>query len=308
VLGQGGMAIVLQAMHLHLQQSVAIKLVLPEILQSPELVKRFLREARAMARLRGEHVARVLDVGALETGIPYMILEYLEGTDLACVPHGQLTIGGLVDLVLQACEALGEAHALGIVHRDIKPENLFITRRLGGTPLLKLLDFGISKASAVSARLTLPQAMLGTPAYMSPEQMRSPHDVDHRSDIWSLGIVLYERLAGELPFESCAFSSTVLKAVNEPLPELPVQLPFGLDDVVYRCLEKTPARRFQSITELAVALAPYAASLAQAAITLHRLRALGAMPHAARAPATATGATDHVGSAVAPPGDRRTSR
>src|SRR5262249_52281701 len=153
---------------------------------------------------------------------------------------------------------LAEAHALGIVHRDIKPGNFYLTRGADGTPLLKVLDFGISKVPATGGQLTATQAVMGTPAYMSPEQMRSSRDVDHRSDIWSLGVVLYELLQGAPPFAGDTFSSLVLKVANDPLPRLTVRLPDGLDSVVYRCLEKDPVRRFQDIAALALALARYA--------------------------------------------------
>src|SRR5262249_46470310 len=148
VLGRGGMGTVVRAMHLQLQQPVAVKLLLPEMLRNQQTVERFLREAQAIARLKNEHVARVLDVGTLDNGAPYMVLEYLEGTDLAHFDRAQLSVGDIVDLMLQACEALAEAHAVGVVHRDIKPANLFITLRVDGTRLLKVLDFGISKVSA----------------------------------------------------------------------------------------------------------------------------------------------------------------
>ena len=278
VLGQGGMGIVVQATHLQLYQPVAIKLLLPEMLGNQQVVQRFLREAQAAVRLKSEHVARVIDVGSLETGAPYMVLEYLDGTDLSNIPRAQLTVGGIIDLMLQACEALAEAHSLGIVHRDIKPANFFITRGTGGAPLLKVLDFGISKTPMTGHNLTATQAVMGTPAYMSPEQMRSSRDVDHRSDIWSLGIVLYELVQGAPPFGGDTFSSMVLKVVNEPLPKLTVRLPGDLQDVIYRCLEKDPARRFQNVAELAQALSKYAQSDAQAAITVQRTKGIAGPP------------------------------
>jgi serine/threonine-protein kinase len=203
-----------------------------------------------------------------------MVLEYLEGGDLSSFPRSQLTVGTIVDLVLQACEALAEAHSLGIVHRDIKPANFFITRRADGTLLLKVLDFGISKITTMNGQLTATQAVMGTPAYMSPEQMRSSRDVDHRSDIWSLGVVLYELLQGAPPFESDTFSSMVLKVVNDPLPRLTVRLPGDLENLVYRCLQKDPAMRFQNTAELAHALAKYAQSETQAAISVQRTRGI----------------------------------
>jgi serine/threonine-protein kinase len=274
VLGQGGMGIVVQAMHLQLHQPVAMKFLLPEVLGNQQVVQRFLREAQAAVRLKSEHVARVIDVGSLETGAPYMVLEYLEGADLSNVSRAQLTVGGIVDLMLQACEALAEAHSLGIVHRDVKPANFFITRGADGAPLLKVLDFGISKTPVTGSNLTATQAVMGTPAYMSPEQMRSSRDVDHRSDIWALGVVLYELLQGAPPFGGDTFSSMVIKVVTDPLPQMTVQLPGDLAAIVYRCLEKDPARRFQNVAELAHALAPYAQTETQASISVQRTRSI----------------------------------
>src|SRR5215470_2735426 len=312
VLGQGGMGVVVKAMHLQLNQPVAMKFLLPEVLGNPQVVQRFLREAQAAVRLKSEHVARVIDVGSLETGAPYMVLEYLDGTDLSAFPRGQLTIGGIVDLVLQACEALAEAHALGIVHRDIKPANFFITRGADGAPLLKVLDFGISKAPSAGSNLTATQAVMGTPAYMSPEQMRSSRDVDQRSDIWALGVVLYELLQGVPPFGGDTFSSMVIKVVSEPLPQLTVQLPGDLEAIVYRCLEKDPAQRFQNMAELTQALARYAQSETQAAISVQRTSSIiGTAPSRPaidpgtgqrQVPSTISGA---VGAHTVPPGKRR---
>ena len=276
MLGRGGMGIVFRAMHLQLEQHVAIKFLLPEV-KNARVVQRFMREAQATVRLRSEHVARVIDVGALDTGAPYIVLEYLAGADLKSFAWEPLGIGGLIDLLLQACEALAEAHALGIVHRDIKPANLFITSSLGGVPFLKLLDFGVSKAWPTSD-LTASHTTLGTPPYMAPEQMRSSRGADQRSDIWSLGVVLYEQLQGAKPFVSDMLPALILQVVNDPPPRLTAVMPAGLDAVIYRCLEKDPDRRFQSIAELAVALAPYAQSSAQVAITLQRTRTTGSRP------------------------------
>jgi serine/threonine-protein kinase len=274
VLGQGGMGIVVKATHLQLHQAVAMKFLLPEVLGNQQIVQRFLREAQAAVRLKSEHVARVIDVGSLESGAPYMVLEYLDGADLSNVPRAQLSLGGIIDLVLQACEALAEAHSLGIVHRDIKPANFFITRGADGAPLLKVLDFGISKTPVVGSNLTATQSVMGTPAYMSPEQMRSSRDVDHRSDIWALGVVLYELLQGAPPFGGDTFSSMVIKVVTEALPPMTVALPGELAAIVYRCLEKDPARRFQNVAELALALAPYAQTATQASISVARTRSI----------------------------------
>ncbi|HEV7558639.1 MAG TPA: serine/threonine-protein kinase, partial [Kofleriaceae bacterium] len=208
ILGQGGMGVVVQATHLQLNQPVAIKFLLPEVMRNEQVVQRFLREAQAAVRLRSEHVARVLDVGALDNGAPYMVLEYLDGMDLSALARHQLTIGQIVDLMLQACEGLAEAHAMGIVHRDIKPANFFITRGTDGVQLLKVLDFGISKAMqdpSTDNNLTATSMVMGTPAYMSPEQIKSARSVDLRSDIWSLGVVLYELFQGVQPFQADTF-------------------------------------------------------------------------------------------------------
>lgn len=273
VLGQGGMGFVVAATHLHLEQQVAIKMLLPEVLSNAELARRFLREAQAAVRLRSEHVARVLDVGTAENHAPYMVLEYLEGKDLSSGSHGRMSSGVVVDLILQACEALHEAHSLGFVHRDIKPANLFVTRRSDGTPLLKVLDFGISKLPTQGVQLTATQAIMGTPAYMSPEQMRSSKDVDHRSDIWSLGVVLYELLEGSPPFVGETFSALVVQVVTEPLRPIRAALPRGLEQIIYRCLEKDPARRFRDVAELVQSLAKYASSQTQAAVSAQRTSA-----------------------------------
>ena len=273
VIGEGGMGVVARAHHLQLDQPVAIKFLLPEVLGDREVVQRFVREAQAAVKLRSEHVARVHDVGTLETGAPYMVMEYLEGTDLGGLlrQQGALAAGQAVDFMLQACEALAEAHALGIVHRDIKPANFFITRRAHGAPLLKVLDFGISKAPvSVDAGLTRTQAIMGTPAYMSPEQMRSSRRVDARADIWAVGVVLYELLTGRRPFVGETFSALCLTVAMDPLPPLDGALPAGLRQVVMRCLEKEPDARYQDMAALAAALAPHAQTPAQAASTMER--------------------------------------
>jgi eukaryotic-like serine/threonine-protein kinase len=271
VIGRGGMGIVVKATHVQLEHPVAIKLLQPGLVHRGEVVQRFLREAQLASRLTSEHVARVIDLGTLDSGAPFMALEYLEGQDLSRVPRSQRTIGGIVDLVLQACEALAEAHALGIVHRDIKLANLFVTRRADGSPLLKVLDFGSSK-SVLSSPLTTVRTVLGTPAYMSPEQIRCSRTADHRSDIWSLGIVLYRLLQGAPPFDGDTFRGVAFRVVHEPLPRLSVAVPSGLAEVVHRCLQKDPARRFQDAAELAHALAPHAQSQIQAAISMERTR------------------------------------
>jgi eukaryotic-like serine/threonine-protein kinase len=267
VLGSGGMGVVVAAFHLQLEQRVALKLLQADAAKQPEVVTRFAREARAAARIQSEHVARVLDVGSLDTGEPYMVMEYLEGEDLEAElrAKGPLPVVETVGWVLQACEAIAQAHALGIVHRDLKPANLFLAERADGTRTMKVLDFGISKvlvdgAQVADASLTRTSAVMGSPMYMSPEQLRSARDVDARADIWALGVTAYELLCGKGPFstgtvpEVCA---AILKDAPEPPRALRKDLPEGLQAVVLRCLEKDVARRFGNIAELALALLSY---------------------------------------------------
>ena len=263
VLGRGGMGVVVAAVHEALDERVALKFLLPEALANQEAVERFLREARAAVKIRSEHVARVTDIGALESGAPYMVMEYLDGVDLAryLESRGPLPVPEAVEYMLQACEALAEAHALGIVHRDLKPANLFRIERVDGTPSIKLLDFGISKVIAHQVALTQTSSMLGSPLYMAPEQMTSSKHVDARADVWALGIILYELLTGEPPFqgetlpEVCA---QILTTEPRPIRALQEEIPAELESVVARCLHKEREQRYGSVAELAVALGPFA--------------------------------------------------
>jgi serine/threonine protein kinase len=264
VIGMGGMGAVVSARHLQLEERVAIKFLLPAMLQNEEVVQRFLREARAAIRIRSEHCVRVLDVGTLETGAPYMVMEYLEGQDLAAIVehHRPLPISDVVDWVLQAGEALAEAHALGIVHRDLKPANLFLTRRADGTPSVKVLDFGISKQSVggMDAGVTKTQAVLGSPRYMSPEQMRSTKDVDARADVWALGAVVHELIAGEPPFDADTMTALCAAILQDPprsLRALRPDAPPQLEGAIRGALEKDRDRRYANVAQLAAALAPF---------------------------------------------------
>lgn len=265
VLGAGGMGVVVAATHVHLDQRVALKFLLPESLESEQVVARFKREARAAVRLRSEHVARVIDVGELTSGAPYMVMELLEGRDLGdlITEDGPQPVEKAVDYVLQACEAVAEAHALGIIHRDLKPSNLFLTSRVDHRPLVKVLDFGISKVSNPGEELSLTSTaeVVGTPHYMSPEQLRAAKLADARSDIWALGAILYELLSGHVPFAAETLTqlcALVLQDPPRPLQELRGDVPPELVAIVERCLEKEPSRRFQSVAELAEALDPFA--------------------------------------------------
>jgi serine/threonine-protein kinase len=257
ILGEGGMGIVAAATHLQLDQNVAIKILKGELANDPDTAQRFLREARASARLKNEHVCKVSDVGTLDSGEPYIVMELMEGEDLAqVIERGALPVPTVVDYVLQACIAIAEAHAVGIVHRDLKPANLFVTHRVDGSTLIKVLDFGIAKApTTTDVRLTKTSMMMGSPAYMSPEQLRSAHDVDARTDIWSIGAILYEAATGRLPFEGTSVTELAVKvAVDPPAPLTGIDPAYAA--IVMRCLEKQPEARFQNIGELASALAP----------------------------------------------------
>ncbi|WP_437496755.1 protein kinase domain-containing protein [Sorangium sp. So ce1099] len=265
-LGRGSMGAVFAAEHVSLRQRVAVKFLLPRAKDFPGASARFLREARAAAAIRSEHVARVIDVGTAELGLPYLVMEYLRGRDLQQVldARGPLPVSEAVDYVLQSCEAVAEAHARGIVHRDLKPGNLFLTTGASGVPLVKVLDFGLSKAAddtvEETGKLTASEMMLGSPCYMSPEQVRSTKDVDARTDVWSLGIILYQLLTARFPFDAPSISALFVAIVTEPATPPRVhrwELPVHLEEVILRCLEKDVQRRIQSVVELSRALAPY---------------------------------------------------
>jgi eukaryotic-like serine/threonine-protein kinase len=270
VLGAGGMGYVVAALHEQLGQRVAVKLLVPELCENEDSVTRFLREARAAVQIHSEHVARVIDVGELTNGSPYMVMEFLSGHDLAeelDLP-GQLEVPIAIDYVLQASEAVAEAHSLNLIHRDLKPANLFLTHRPDGTALVKVLDFGISKAINVDDNalepvpsLTATHSLLGSPAYMSPEQIRRPKSVDTRTDIWSLGSILFELLARDPPFNADSPLALLAAVVSDPLPSIRAirpDVPVELEAVIAKCLEKKPEDRYQTVAELADALAPFA--------------------------------------------------
>jgi len=279
VIGEGAMGVVLAARHVELDEQVAIKFIRPEMHALPDVLSRFAREAKASAHLKSEHVAKVLDVGVATPIGPYIVMEYLDGQNLATVLQsgGPLPVRRAAEYLMQVCEALALAHASSITHRDVKPENLFLTRR-GDLEIIKVLDFGISKTPLVArflggeVKVAETACLMGTPLYMSPEQIRATHEVDHRTDIWSLGVVLFELLtgrpafAGETVTQVCAL---VLEATPTRLLDLCPRAPAELGRVIERCLEKDPRRRFQNASELANALLPFAPSRAR----LHAERA-----------------------------------
>jgi len=265
---------VVAATHLTLRERVALKFLHPELGARTDLVTRFIREAQAVVRIKSEHVARVMDVGQLPGGTPYMVMEYLQGTDFSRLlrQRGPLPVGEVVDAILQVCSALAEAHTLGIVHRDLKPGNLFLTTKTDGSPMVKVLDFGISKLGQPAEQraqmaeddqptLTTGEDVLGSPLYMSPEQIKTPRDVDGRADIWSLGAIVYRLLTGKSAFQAENPAAILARIVSEepkPLRELRPDVDPGLEAVVRKCLHRDVNARFQTVHELAAALLPFA--------------------------------------------------
>ena len=269
IIGRGGMGIVVAAHHVQLDERVAIKFLLPGMASSAEVMSRFQREARTAIKIKSEHIARVLDVSQLPDGTPYMVMEYLEGKELAALIEEEkhLSPEDTSELIIQACEAIVEAHALGIVHRDLKPANLFLVQHADGLPSVKVLDFGISKNAA--GDVTSTQSLLGSPLYMSPEQMHSSKSVDARTDVWSLGVIMYECVAGQVPTYSESFPELVYKVVNEdptPLTEKIRDVPPEFAAVVHRCLSRDREKRYPHVGELAIALLPFASERAAASV------------------------------------------
>jgi serine/threonine protein kinase len=296
VLGAGGMGVVVVAVHVDLYERVALKFLLPEAIGHEQAVQRFSREARAAFKIKSEHVARVIDVGTLEMGAPYMVMEFLDGRDLDAVleERGALPIQEAVEYILQACEAIGEAHTLGIVHRDLKPANLFLVRRRDGSPCIKVLDFGLSKVGIDiepqrrGGLMTGTKQMLGSPLYMPPEQMLSSKEADIRSDIWALGVILFELLTASLPFEADALPqlrAAVMNGAPRPLTAVRPDAPPGLAAVIERCLQKDRSHRYNNVADLAVALAPFGPPLGRlSAERIARMTQAAGMPVAVQPP------------------------
>jgi serine/threonine-protein kinase len=242
-----------------LGQPVAIKILRPDVRFARDMEARLMREARVVGQLTSQHVVRVFDVGTLDEGAPFLVMELLHGTDLCALlaRHRMLPPAIAVDFILQACDALGEAHALGIVHRDIKPSNVFVVAHPDGSQIVKVLDFGISKSPVPDGDLSLTQtaALLGTPAYMAPEQMRSARNADARSDVWALGTVLYELVEGRMPMSADSFAELVVAASTQP--HAPMIAARQLAPVIARCLAKAPDERYPNMAELAADLARF---------------------------------------------------
>jgi serine/threonine-protein kinase len=263
VIGAGGMGVVVAVRHRELGELYAMKFMLPAALVNDQAVERFVREARAAAKLKSEHVASVTDVGRLESGSPYMVMDYLTGMDLEKVVETSGPLNGVTaaTYIMQACDAIAEAHEAGIVHRDLKPANLFLTKRPSGSPCIKVLDFGISKSvnpEEQAGSMTRTTAIMGSPYYMSPEQMRSTKNVDHRTDIWALGVILYQLTTGRVPFPGDTITEVCAGVLaEEPPPLVPSYNTVSpeLEMVIRRCLSKRADQRFQSARELMAALA-----------------------------------------------------
>jgi serine/threonine-protein kinase len=271
VLGQGAMGSVVAAHHMLLGLDVAVKVLSSELLRYELAVERFLREAHVVARLKSEHVVRVMDVGTLPGGEPYIVMDLLEGEDLDRMLQrtGPFPVARTVDYALQALEALAHAHAAGVVHRDLKPANLFSTTAPDGREVIKVLDFGVAKlteAAAVARGSTTPAALtgehaaVGSPGFMSPEQVRCSRDIDERADIWGMGALLYEVLTGQPAFDGRSIGEifgAILHTEPKPLRSLRPELPRKLEAAVMRCLRRPPGKRFQSVAQLAAAIAPF---------------------------------------------------
>ncbi len=264
VLGEGGMGVVLSGEHMLLRQPIAIKVLAPKFAADRQFRARFLREARAAASLSSDHAVRIIDVGTTADKLPFMVMELLEGESVETrLERGPLSVAATLDIVAQALSAVADAHARGLVHRDLKPGNLFLTPKDDGIFRVKVLDFGISKsmlevdASATDASLTAPRTLLGSPLYMSPEQLRDASAVDARTDVWAMGVVIYELLSGRAPFETASIPELYAKILHEPTPSLRALVPnvsLGLEALVVRCLQKDRAERFTDAADLARAI------------------------------------------------------
>jgi serine/threonine-protein kinase len=257
ILGEGGMGMVVAATHQSLGHRVAIKTMLPQAAAHPDMLERFEREARAAAGLSSEHAARVTDVGHFDDGMPYMVMEFLEGEDLEhCIARQKpLPIADALRYYIQSCIGLHDAHTAGIVHRDVKPSNIFLAKRQSGRVVVKILDFGIAKGavSVTDPSLTRTSNTMGSPRYMSPEQLANAKSVDARTDVWSLGATFYEALTGRPAFDAESLALLHVRIMTaEPTParRLREAIPLELDAVLARCLAKDPSMRYPSMRGL----------------------------------------------------------
>jgi len=305
-IGQGGMGVVVAGFHLELDQPVAIKFLVTESGLESEGAERFRREARAAAKIHSEHVARVFDIGLLDERVPYMVMELLNGNDLEheIDRRGALPVAEATGYLLQAIDAVAEAHSAGIVHRDLKPTNLFLAQRADGSRIIKVLDFGISKSlgsgRAREVALTRTAAFVGSPLYMSPEQMRSARDVDARADVWALGAILYVMVTGQLPHPGNSLPEVCLAVMNtspRPLKDFVETVPDGLEPILMKCLAKERTQRYASVAELAEQLLKFAPEWHSLVERAQRLLGAGA-PTASYPPSLARSSNPPAGSSA----------
>ena len=262
VIGCGGSGIVVTARHARLGLRVALKFLRPDKPRTPEVIKRFVREGQITARIQNAHVTRVLDIGRLPGGEPFIVMEHLEGCDLAALleARGPLNSAEAVGYIRQACVGLASTHAVGVIHRDLKPANLFLTLSPNGTPLVKLLDFGSAEQRASEPELTPAPLDLGSAPVVAPEQLKAGRRADAKTDIWALGATLFTLLSGRAPFERSYASETYLAILSGRVPDLSALRPDierPLASVVERCLAADPSQRFASAAELGAALSPF---------------------------------------------------
>jgi serine/threonine-protein kinase len=273
LIGEGGMALVHAGTHLSLGRPVAIKVLRPHFAARAEVVERFLREARAIARVRHEHVVEVLDSGVTVGGTVFAVMELLQGEDLAVTlrREGAMPWSRVRRIATQLCEALGAAHAAGVVHRDVTLANCFRTSKNGDADFIKLVDFGIARVEEGDApRLTTEVEVFGTPAFIAPEQALHTMDADARSDVYAVGVVMYALLAGHLPFQAKTVNELVQQQLYKAPPPLPRDIrgiSASVEALVLRALEKDPAARFQSMAELKAAIV--ATSTERPKVALH---------------------------------------
>jgi eukaryotic-like serine/threonine-protein kinase len=314
VLGQGGMGIVFGAKEVGTERPVALKVLAPEASVHRDAIGRFVNEARAAMQLQSRHVVKVYEVGTLDVGLPFLVMEMLQGSDLAAVLEARKTlpVTEAVDYLIQAADAIADAHTHNIVHRDLKPSNLFLAHG----NVVKVLDFGVSKVQPAAHQQglrTATGAVLGSPHYMAPEQLKSAKDADPRADIWSLGVILYELLAGRPPFDGRAYGDlfmAVLSGEFVPLASVRSDAPPGLEQIIARCLKKSRDERFSNVAELVSALRPFsgrpAAKRALAATALMQDRPRFD-PHAARVSASVGAAAPISGHMQAAPPSQKPS-
>jgi serine/threonine-protein kinase len=296
LIGDGGMGSVFEARHEGLGSAVALKFLHADLARRPGLAERFSREARVSAAIQSSHVTRVTDVDTTEDGTPFLVMELLNGRSLGTLidgpPEGRPSRDESVDFALQILSGLEAAHALGVVHRDLKPDNVFVTSSPGG-PIAKLIDFGIAKvkeSGEYKQGLTFAGILMGTPEYMAPEQLFSANAVDHRADLYSLGVMLFEMLARERPAEGdspaaivAQVQSGAAKRLNQLMPELPSELV----DVVHTAISASPSARFESAYAMRTALARCAGRLSHAGQLAASAPFIATAPQPARPPTSA---------------------